>query len=291
MASSEKQVAANRSNAKKSTGPRTPEGKQKASLNAVRHGLTAQTSVLPGEDEGELNRLASSLMKQLKPNGVVQRIIAERIVSLAWKLRRVARAEEAVAREMEEDAVKSWKHERATNYLDNRYTYPPRDCPAPRDGATMLAGSWRGTREHAHDERLLKLTDYELKLDAALRAGMRELLKLQKDAGAFEEVEENEGPAPQNASPSQAAETSDWQNEPNSDPGEDGEAGAEERPVGPSAAPADGGAAPAGETNPTAGENIEVQGQAGPGVTSGPGSDSSAPVPGTSASPPPGPRR
>ena len=39
MPTSEKQIAANRRNAKKSIGPNTPEGKAVASHNAIKHGL------------------------------------------------------------------------------------------------------------------------------------------------------------------------------------------------------------------------------------------------------------
>ena len=42
------QIKANRENAKKSTGPRTEEGKQRVSLNALKHGLLARDAVLPG---------------------------------------------------------------------------------------------------------------------------------------------------------------------------------------------------------------------------------------------------
>ena len=50
----EKQIAANRENAKKSTGPRTLDGKRKSRRNAVRHGLTAETVIDVLEDQGGL---------------------------------------------------------------------------------------------------------------------------------------------------------------------------------------------------------------------------------------------
>ena len=53
---SEAQMKASRENAKKSTGPRTPEGKARASKNALKHGLMAQDAVIPGEDPAEFDR-------------------------------------------------------------------------------------------------------------------------------------------------------------------------------------------------------------------------------------------
>jgi hypothetical protein len=48
--SSLRQIAANRRNVTKSTGPRTEEGKQRSRCNAVRHGLTAETVIGALED-------------------------------------------------------------------------------------------------------------------------------------------------------------------------------------------------------------------------------------------------
>ena len=45
-----RQIEANRRNALASTGPKTESGKQRASQNAVRHGLTAETVIVPLED-------------------------------------------------------------------------------------------------------------------------------------------------------------------------------------------------------------------------------------------------
>ena len=51
---SDKQADANRRNARKSTGPKTPEGKAAVRLNALKHGLLANDVLLPGEDESAL---------------------------------------------------------------------------------------------------------------------------------------------------------------------------------------------------------------------------------------------
>jgi len=47
---SEARNIANINNAQHSTGPRTEEGKAASSLNSLKHGLTAKTVLLPGED-------------------------------------------------------------------------------------------------------------------------------------------------------------------------------------------------------------------------------------------------
>jgi hypothetical protein len=54
---SDKKAEANRRNALKSTGPRTPEGKAAVRLNALKHGLLSEEILLPGEDEGALREL------------------------------------------------------------------------------------------------------------------------------------------------------------------------------------------------------------------------------------------
>jgi len=84
----EAQVTANRANAEKSTGPRTPAGKERASQNALKHGLFAREAVIRGEDQDEFEMQRERLLAQLNPVGPLEEILAARIVDLSWRLKR-----------------------------------------------------------------------------------------------------------------------------------------------------------------------------------------------------------
>jgi hypothetical protein len=85
------QIQANRLNAQKSTGPRTAEGKERASRNALKHGLLAREAVIMGEDPEEFEIYREGMLAELAPAGVVETMLAERVVGLAWRLRRAER--------------------------------------------------------------------------------------------------------------------------------------------------------------------------------------------------------
>jgi hypothetical protein len=87
--SSERQIQANRANAARSTGPRTPEGKEASRQNAVKHGLTARTTVLLGEDAVAYNDLIEDLMQQYQPLGALQEQLVRHLASCLWRLQRV----------------------------------------------------------------------------------------------------------------------------------------------------------------------------------------------------------
>jgi len=57
----QKQLEANRRNANKSTGPKTPQGKAVVRLNARTHGLLSRDTLLPWEDPDDLDRLREDL--------------------------------------------------------------------------------------------------------------------------------------------------------------------------------------------------------------------------------------
>ena len=93
---SEKQDRANRQNAQKSTGPKTPQGKAAVRLNATKHGLLSKEALLPGEDESTFLELAERLRAELRPEGELEALLVGRIVSAHWRLGRLGRVEAGV---------------------------------------------------------------------------------------------------------------------------------------------------------------------------------------------------
>ena len=89
-----RQLEANQRNAAKSTGPRTDEGKQASRLNAIKHGLLADTVFVPSlDDRDEWERFRADLLESLQPDSALEDLLAERVVGTAWRLARVARYE------------------------------------------------------------------------------------------------------------------------------------------------------------------------------------------------------
>src|SRR3990172_5630748 len=97
---SQARMEANRRNAQKSTGPKTPEGKARVCLNALKHGIRARAIVdqlqrtpLWGEDPQEFAALVRSLTDCFKPEGPYEEMCVEDIAIHQWRLRRLARVE------------------------------------------------------------------------------------------------------------------------------------------------------------------------------------------------------
>ncbi|MFC1673976.1 hypothetical protein ACFL12_07520 [Pseudomonadota bacterium] len=87
------QIAANRRNAQRSTGPRTDAGKARSSFNGLRHGLYARDVVLPGEDRAAFDDLLDRLAADLAPEGAVEDELVRTAASLWWRLGRSAAIE------------------------------------------------------------------------------------------------------------------------------------------------------------------------------------------------------
>ena len=88
-----RQFEANRRNALRSTGPKTNEGKQRSRLNAVRHGLTAETVVRSVEDAEDYKAFEATIIADYCAETAVARELVLRLASILWRLRRATAIE------------------------------------------------------------------------------------------------------------------------------------------------------------------------------------------------------
>jgi hypothetical protein len=90
---SQKQIDANRRNAQKSTGPVTEVGKAVAKYNALRHGMTAESAVLPYEDHLAYAMLREALLSHYAPANVAEEMLVDVVANSYWRLLRARRVE------------------------------------------------------------------------------------------------------------------------------------------------------------------------------------------------------
>jgi hypothetical protein len=93
--SSIRQIFANRENAKRSTGPVTPEGKAISSQNRVVHGLSGQFRVIAGENQAAFNDMLDEFMRDEQPIGIAEVELVKKMVESIWLSNRARRYQEA----------------------------------------------------------------------------------------------------------------------------------------------------------------------------------------------------
>ena len=136
----------NRRNALKSTGPRSPEGKQRSKFNAVKHGMSAATPVLPGEVPDAFRDRLDAWAEALDPDNVVEQFLVEQAATTSWKIERAHRVETARLAAL----LRSVPAGQARRELDEAEALgrqllgldvepPPRSGPAPRAGGPIAA--------------------------------------------------------------------------------------------------------------------------------------------------------
>ncbi|MBY0504818.1 MAG: hypothetical protein K2X03_12970 [Bryobacteraceae bacterium] len=89
----EAQRAACQRNAQMSTGPRTEEGKSRARLNAVKHGLTAKLPVLPFENEADFIELRDGFLQDFAPRNTYEKFLVTQLATQAWRMLRCQQIE------------------------------------------------------------------------------------------------------------------------------------------------------------------------------------------------------
>ena len=154
------QSLTNKQNAQHSTGPRTAEGKQKSSLNALRHGLTGQLVVLPGEDAQAYAAFRETVFHDFAPSGSLELVLIQTICDTQWRLER--------ARNLETNLVALAHHE---------------DIPAAIAAVTDPAERTALITAHGYDKRERTLRNLQLQ-EARLQRTLFKALADLKEAQA-----------------------------------------------------------------------------------------------------------
>jgi hypothetical protein len=126
---SEARIFANRANALKSSGPKTPEGKAVSRRNGLKHGLTGSGVVLASEDSSEVELRTTALMGELNPQSTLGRVLVGQLATLSVRMERVARQEEAAIDRRVRHAPEVFDQER----LDRAEDLFARLAEAPRE--------------------------------------------------------------------------------------------------------------------------------------------------------------
>jgi len=167
----EAQVLANRANAQKSTGPRTKIGKAVVASNAIKHGLFAHQDVIAEEDPQQYGEHRQRLLGELSPASEMETILAGRIVSLTWRLKRAETLanelfDYLLAKELENsigrffDQVTEKDQEDMRRYVDTDPKYAV---------GRMIAKDYRG------EKTLDRLGMHERRIEGSLYRTMHEL--------------------------------------------------------------------------------------------------------------------
>jgi len=168
-------ILANRLNCQKSTGPRTIEGKTAVSQNAVKHGLRTEQDVITSESEADFNLYRQQLLDELSPVSPMESMLAERIVTLSWRLKRAGRFQnQAIDVLNSKDSSDPLK--KLTQSLIFKSLNQPQPIPSASDD--RLALGRLAVKDFSNERVLEHLLMYERRIEHSLYKTLLEFQRL-----------------------------------------------------------------------------------------------------------------
>jgi hypothetical protein len=171
----EAQIIANRRNAQKSTGPRTIEGKAAVSQNAVQHGFSASQDVINSESQADFDQYRDHLLAELDPASPMESMLAERIVGLSWRLKRIYSIQNQAV-----DALNADNTPSPLAKLTKALFFIGRNTPQEdtSQSATALALGRLAIKDFSNARVLDRLLMYERRIEHSLYKTLLELQRL-----------------------------------------------------------------------------------------------------------------
>ena len=193
--STKAQILANRHNAQKSTGPCTCEGKAAASQNSVKHGLFARQSVISSENQADFCLERDRILSELAPDSPMESMLAERIVILSWRLKRVDRIQNQTI-----DALNARNTSSPLTKLTQSLLFKGRDQSQTAPAADLALGRM-AIKDFSNARVLDRLLMYERRIENSLYKTTFELYRLR----LMSKLENSNGVDEQTAYPAQLA--------------------------------------------------------------------------------------
>jgi len=171
----EAQIIANRRNSQKSTGPRTTKGRAAVSQNAVRHGLLTRKDVICSESQADFELYRRRILDELAPNSPMESMLADRIVSLSWRLKRVRRIQNQTI-----DALNARNSSSQLAKLTKSLLLKAQNQPqeAPDESAPHLALGRLAIKDFTNARVLDRLLMYERRIENSLYKTILELQRI-----------------------------------------------------------------------------------------------------------------
>ncbi len=168
-------TCANRRNAQKSTGPHTSEGKAAVSQNAVKHGLLTRRDVISSESQADFDLYRGQILAELDPVSPMESMLAERIVTLSWRLKRVCRIQNQTI-----DALNARNTSSPLAKLTQSMFFKSEDRPQedPSESAPDLALGRLAIKDFANARVLDRLLMYERRIEHSLYKTILEFQRL-----------------------------------------------------------------------------------------------------------------
>ena len=179
--STQAQILANRRNAQKSTGPKTKTGKTAVSKNAIKHGLLAAADTIAAENPADFQLHRQNLLEELDPASPLESALADRLISLSWRLKRATAIQNQTIDELSAPKPPS-PLERLTRSIirqssDTLKLVSEEACPELVEGGPLHLG--RMAVKDFSDARVLeRLLMYERRLEHSLYRTILEIQRL-----------------------------------------------------------------------------------------------------------------
>ena len=191
------QIKANRQNAQNSTGPKTPEGKEAASQNSTKHGLLSHRDVISSESQAEFDLHRDQFLEELNPETTIQSFLADRIVSLSWRLKRAEIIQNQAMDVLDERNDKSPIVKMTQAMLLKLYPVPEDDDDDPPLDIPL---GHMAVKDYSNERVLDRLLMYERRIESSLHKTMQEFQRL-KLIKKLETEQEMQTDHPTNHSP------------------------------------------------------------------------------------------